>query len=75
MEESCVYGMEGNPYFTKHLKLLEDFIYGMKPRPLRHLFIHTEAVVAPQDGPTTLYIDSYSEKDYVSTTYRSFANL
>ena len=66
MEEACVYGMEGNPYFTRHLKNLEAFVYDMKPRPFNHLYIHTESVVAPIDGPTTLYIDQFSEKNHVS---------
>jgi hypothetical protein len=66
MEETCVYGMEGNPYFTKHLKLLEAVVYGMKPRPLQHLYIHTDSVVTSEDGPTTLYIDQFSVKDNVS---------
>jgi hypothetical protein len=72
MANTCVYGMEGNPYFTKHLRQLEDFIYAMKPRPLQHLHIHTESVVAPTDGPTTLYIDQFSAKDHVSRTKPSF---
>jgi hypothetical protein len=66
MEEMCVYGMEGNPFFTESLKKLENFVNGMRPRPLRHLHIHTESVVAAEDGPTTLYVDQFSVKDHVS---------
>lgn len=64
MESVCVYGMEGNPYFTEHLQKMEGFIDAMRPRPLKHLHIHTETVVTSQDGPTSLFIDQYSEKNH-----------
>ena len=32
-ENTCVYGMEGNPAFTERLQKLESFILGMRPRP------------------------------------------
>jgi hypothetical protein len=66
MDEICVYGMEGNPHFTGHLQKLEAIVSAMNPRPLKHLHIHTETVVSPSDGPTTLYVDQTSEKDHVS---------
>ncbi|CAJ1945595.1 unnamed protein product [Cylindrotheca closterium] len=59
-EDTCVYGMEGNPTFTERLKKLENFIMDMKPRPVRHLHIHTETVVTEEDKPTTLYLDKTS---------------
>jgi len=62
----CVYGMEGNPTFTKGLQRLENFILGMRPRPIRHLHIHTETVVTATDGPTKLYLDKTSVKENVS---------
>ena len=65
-EETCVYGMEGNPEFTKRLTKLEDYIMAMKPRPIKHLHIHTESVVTEADGPTKLYLDKTSVNDNVS---------
>lgn len=66
MESVCVYGMEGNPYFTEKLQKLNALVNGMRPRPLKHLHIHTETIVSPKDGPSSLYIDQYSEKNHVS---------
>ena len=65
-EDTCVYGMEGNPTFTDRLKKLENYIMDMKPRPVRHLHIHTESVVTEVDGPTKLYLDKTSVNDNVS---------
>lgn len=65
-ENTCVYGMEGNPEFTERLKKLENFIMEMKPRPVRHLHIHTETVVTEDDKPTKLFLDKTSVKDNVS---------
>ncbi|KAL3942619.1 MAG: hypothetical protein SGBAC_003220 [Bacillariaceae sp.] len=62
-ENTCVYGMEGNPEFTERLKKLENFIMEMKPRPVRHLHIHTETVVTEDDKPTKLFLDKTSVKD------------
>eukprot|EP00980_Cylindrotheca_fusiformis_P006850 scaffold1432_cov57-Cylindrotheca_fusiformis.AAC.1 len=59
-EDTCVYGMEGNPTFTERLKNLERTIMDMKPRPVRHLHIHTESVVTEEDRPTKLYLDKTS---------------
>jgi hypothetical protein len=67
MESVCVYGMEGNPYFTSKLKAMEKVINAMRPRPLKHLHIQTETIVNAMDGPTTLFIDQYSEKNHVSS--------
>ena len=67
MESVCVYGMEGNPYFTSKLQKMEQVIRAMRPRPLQHLHIHTETVVTSKDGPTSLFIDQYSEKNHVSS--------
>jgi hypothetical protein len=68
-EDMCVYGMEGNPFFTEKLQKLQNYVDAIRPRPLRHLYIHTESVVAPKDGPTKLYIDQFSVKDHVRTMY------
>lgn len=68
MESVCVYGMEGNPYFTNKLKQMEYIVNGMNPRPLKHLYIHTETIVSSKDGPASLYIDQYSDKNHVSTS-------
>jgi hypothetical protein len=65
-ENTCVYGMEGNPAFTERLQKLENFVMGMKPRPVRHLHIHTESVVTAVDGPTKLFLDKTSVKENVS---------
>jgi len=62
-EDTCVYGMEGNPTFTERLKKLEHYIMDMKPRPVRHLHIHTETVVTEEDKPTKLFLDKTSVKD------------
>jgi hypothetical protein len=69
-ENTCVYGMEGNPEFTDRLQRLENYIMGMNPRPLRHLHIHTESVVTAVDGPTQLYLDKTSVKENVSCARR-----
>ena len=69
-ENTCVYGMEGNPEFTDRLQRLENYIMSMSPRPLRHLHIHTESVVAAVDGPTKLYLDKTSVKENVSCARR-----
>lgn len=66
-EDTCVYGMEGNPAFTERLQKLENHIMAMRPRPIRHLHIHTESVVTEKDGPTKLYLDKTSVKENVST--------
>ena len=65
-EDTCVYGMEGNPAFTERLKKLENFIMDMKPRPVRHVHIHTETVVTEEDKPTKLYLDKTSIDNNVS---------
>jgi hypothetical protein len=70
-EHTCVYGMEGNPAFTERLQKLENFIMGMKPRPVRHLHIHTESVVTAVDGPTKLFLDKTSVAENVSRMNRS----
>lgn len=71
-EDTCVYGMEGNPTFTERLQKLENFIMDMKPRPVRHLHIHTESVVTAEDGPTKLYLDKTSvEKNVSNRLYRN----
>ena len=63
----CVYGVEGNPYFTPALNKLQDYVYTQfHPRPVRHLHIFTETVVTDKDGPTQLYVDQYSKKNHVS---------
>ena len=67
-EATCVYGMEGNPAFTERLQRLENFIVGMKPRPVQHLHILTESVVTAVDGPTKLYLDKVSVAENVSIT-------
>lgn len=67
-EDTCVYGMEGNPTFTERLQKLEQTIMDMKPRPVRHLHIHTESVVTEDDFPTKLYLDKTSVEQNVSTT-------
>ena len=66
MESVCVYGMEGNPYFTTKLRQMEHVINSIQPSPLRHLHILTETIITSKDGPTSLYIDQYSEKNHVS---------
>jgi hypothetical protein len=66
-EDTCVYGMEGNPIFTERLQKLEQSIMDMKPRPVRHLHIHTESVVTEEDLPTKLYLDKTSIEQNVST--------
>jgi hypothetical protein len=66
MESVCVYGVEGNPYFTEKLQRMQRVIRAMRPRPLKHLHIHTETVITSKDGPTSLFIDQYSEKNHVS---------
>jgi hypothetical protein len=65
-ENTCVYGMEGNPSFTERLQKLENLVMGMKPRPVRHLHIHTESVVSAVDGPTKLFLDKTSVEQNVS---------
>lgn len=65
-EDTCVYGVEGNPAFTDRLKKLENFIMDMKPRPVRHLHIHTETVVTEEDKPTKLFLDKTSVENNVS---------
>ena len=70
-ETFCVYGMEGNPAFTSRLQKLENFVMGMKPRPVRHLHIHTESVVTATDGPTKLYLDKTSVEQNVSIIARA----
>ena len=67
-DETCVYGMEGNPYFTQQLQRLEYVVQGMVPRPLKHVHIFTESVIAEQDQPTILYLDQYSTQDHVRNT-------
>lgn len=67
MESVCVYGVEGNPYFTSKLQAMERVINAIRPWPLKHLHIQTETIVNSVDGPTTLFIDQYSEKNHVST--------
>ena len=63
----CIYGVEGNPYFTTALKELQEFVYNkLHPRPVQHLHIFTETVITNIDGPTQLYIDQYSKKNHVS---------
>eukprot|EP00934_Nitzschia_sp_Nitz4_P003309 Nitzschia sp. Nitz4//scaffold133_size116822//93328//94563//NITZ4_003819-RA/size116822-processed-gene-0.66-mRNA-1//-1//CDS//3329535432//3299//frame0 len=64
MESVCVYGMEGNPYFTSSLQQLNAFVSHMEPRPLKHLHIHTDMIVTSTDGPATLFIDQYSEEHH-----------
>ncbi len=66
MESVCVYGIEGNPYFTKKLQAMVQVINAIRPRPLKYLHIDTETVVHSVDGPTALYIDQFSEKNHVS---------
>jgi hypothetical protein len=66
MESVCVYGVEGNPFFTEKLQRMERVILAMRPRPLKHLHIHTETVITSEDGPTLLFIDQYSKKNHVS---------
>jgi hypothetical protein len=68
-ESFCVYGMEGNPAFTKRLQKLENFVMDMRPRPVRHLHIHTESVVTATDGPTKLFLDKLSVDQNVSIIY------
>lgn len=50
MEETCVYGMEGNPFFTESLKKFESLVNGMRPRPLRGLHIRTESPLHQRTG-------------------------
>jgi hypothetical protein len=69
-ENTCVYGMEGNPEFTDRLQRLENYIMGMNPRPLQYLHIHTESVVTAVDGPTKLYLDKTSVEHNVSCAHR-----
>jgi hypothetical protein len=64
-ENTCVYGMEGNPAFSERLQKLENFIMSMHPRPVQHLHIHTESVVSAVDGPTKLFLDTTSVKQNV----------
>jgi len=59
-ESFCVYGMEGNPVFTDRLTKLEKFVSDMSPRPIQHLHIFTESVVAATNGPTKLFLDKTS---------------
>lgn len=66
MESVCVYGVEGNPYFTGKLLKLNDLVNDMRPRPLKHLFIQTETIVSSENGPATLYLDQHSKKNHVS---------
>ena len=65
-EETCVYGMEGNPDFTERLQKLENFVQGMQPRPVQHFHIHTESVITATDGPTKLFLDKISVAENVS---------
>jgi hypothetical protein len=68
-ENTCVYGMEGNPIFTERLNKLENYIMDMKPRPVRHLHIHTESVATAEDGPTKLFLDKSSVKNNVGVHF------
>ena len=68
-ENTCVYGMEGNPTFTERLQKLENFVMNMRPRPIQHMHIHTESVVTAVDGPTKLYLDKMSVKENVSESF------
>eukprot|EP00591_Stephanopyxis_turris_P004927 CAMPEP_0195511798 /NCGR_PEP_ID=MMETSP0794_2-20130614/3986_1 /TAXON_ID=515487 /ORGANISM="Stephanopyxis turris, Strain CCMP 815" /LENGTH=482 /DNA_ID=CAMNT_0040639455 /DNA_START=56 /DNA_END=1504 /DNA_ORIENTATION=- len=61
-EDYCAYGMEGNPRFTKDLALMEYFVMGLEPRPVRHLHIYTETVVTPEDGPTKVWLDTVNKE-------------
>jgi hypothetical protein len=59
-EDMCVYGMEGNPLFTKRLQKLENFLWQTNPRFFKHLHIHTEHVITKKNGPTLLFLDQVS---------------
>eukprot|EP00538_Stauroneis_constricta_P006758 CAMPEP_0119562754 /NCGR_PEP_ID=MMETSP1352-20130426/21433_1 /TAXON_ID=265584 /ORGANISM="Stauroneis constricta, Strain CCMP1120" /LENGTH=419 /DNA_ID=CAMNT_0007611217 /DNA_START=58 /DNA_END=1314 /DNA_ORIENTATION=+ len=62
-EDACVYGMEGNPAFTERLKKLENLLMLMEPRPVQHVHIHTQTVIAGKDGLTELYLDEHSTEN------------
>jgi hypothetical protein len=64
-ESFCVYGMEGNPTFTRRLRQLENFIREIQPSIFQHVHIFTESVVTAQDGPTKLYLDKISVEQNV----------
>jgi hypothetical protein len=64
-ESFCVYGMEGNPTFTRRLRQLENFIREVQPTIFQHVHIFTESVVTAQDGPTKLYLDKISVEQNV----------
>lgn len=57
-EDYCYYGVEGNPVFTSRLQELEDYVMGIRPRPLQHIHFFTESVGTGQDGMTKLYLDT-----------------
>jgi hypothetical protein len=65
-DEWCVYGMEGNPYFTPQLQNVQDFVNALSPRPLKQLHIYTESVISDHDEPTNLYVDTHSVENHVS---------
>jgi hypothetical protein len=60
-EDYCYYGVEGNPVFTERLQSLEDFIMGIRPRPLQHAHFFTTSVGAGKDGMTKLYLDTVNK--------------
>jgi len=60
-EDYCMYGVEGNPTFTKLLKDSEQYIMSLEPRPLSHLHIFTETVGAGKDEPTEIFLDTVNE--------------
>ena len=60
-EDYCMYGIEGNPTFTKKLQSIEQYIMSLQPRPLRHLHVFTETVGAGKDEPTEIYLDTVNE--------------
>lgn len=59
----CVYGVEGNPHFTKQLQEMEDQLMSMVPRPVQNVHFLTEHVASDKDGPTTMYLDTVNEKE------------
>ena len=67
-EDTCLFGMEGNPRFTRRLQKLENFLVQTQPRLFHHMHIHTESVATENNGITQLYLDEISTTNNVSTT-------
>jgi hypothetical protein len=68
-EDMCVFGVEGNPRFTKRLQKLENFLQATEPPLFQHLHIHTETVITKVNGPTQLFLDEHSVEHNVSTAF------